>query len=205
MNKVDKSHPSGVRELKQICFCFLFARIRVAPFRGAWIETCKPMLENCGLKSRTLQGCVNWNLLKILFRIIFFVAPFRGAWIETTEKGLFFTRASRRTLQGCVNWNSSLLFAWIASPASHPSGVRELKHQHSLKVLHQNTISRTLQGCVNWNQMLLWKKEMRKKSHPSGVRELKRETRGKKGYKARSHPSGVRELKHCLHNDFLFV
>ena len=57
------SHPAGVRGLKRTGGEYILSEQRVAPRRGAWIETC--------------------NHKTVEFR--FFVAPRRGAWIETSD------------------------------------------------------------------------------------------------------------------------
>ena len=59
------SLPSRERGLKQITRMKLITLERVAPFAGAWIETC-PKINN-------------YNTNK--------VAPFAGAWIETIRQG----------------------------------------------------------------------------------------------------------------------
>ena len=76
-----ESHPAGVRGLKhrtRFCKCSHF---RVAPRRGAWIET----------------------VLVVDLILPHFVAPRRGAWIETIMASMTGSIFSRRTPQGCVD------------------------------------------------------------------------------------------------------
>ena len=56
----------------------------VAPYMGAWIETLKATECQCRLTRRTLYGCVDWNPLVTLIIMDVFVAPYMDAWIETT-------------------------------------------------------------------------------------------------------------------------
>ena len=57
--------------------------IMVAPYMGAWIEIFIIAFKPRQLSSRTLHGCVDWNLLIKSYQIQrFLVAPYMGAWIE---------------------------------------------------------------------------------------------------------------------------
>ena len=58
----------------------------VAPFAGAWIETCissgyRPYLQSLPSRERGLKLYVADNIV-----FAFLVAPFAGAWIETGTK-----------------------------------------------------------------------------------------------------------------------
>ena len=61
----------------------LHSRFCVAPYVGAWIETEDIAVMAKVILSRTLRGCVDWNLLSFARGFICRVAPYVGAWIET--------------------------------------------------------------------------------------------------------------------------
>ena len=52
------SHPTCVRGLKLLLFYNTVSRLGVAPYMGAWIETCF-RAGPCLSRSRTLHGCVD--------------------------------------------------------------------------------------------------------------------------------------------------
>ena len=90
--------------------------LSVTPCVGVWIETCLAVSIHlcmqshpawvCGLKQtilmclinwycHTLRGCVDWNWIMLMFRIILNVTPCVGVWIETSQlRHIFFTQVS---------------------------------------------------------------------------------------------------------------
>ena len=58
---IQPSHPTWVRGLKHVRGCEHQTNGCVAPYVGAWIETGTNVGLPCGLLSRTLRGCVDWN------------------------------------------------------------------------------------------------------------------------------------------------
>ena len=87
-----RSHPSRGRGLKHRCHSRRQTQGQVAPFTGAWIETCP--------RHRGKKGCL--------------VAPFTGAWIETRDHGerrsrrqsRRFTGAWIETRMGKIRWQN---------------------------------------------------------------------------------------------------
>ena len=77
------SHPLWVRGLKFL-WCQKFPNICfVAPFMGAWIEMMATWYFYEKPVSRTLYGCVDWNIHNVeKLREKPLVASFMGAWIE---------------------------------------------------------------------------------------------------------------------------
>ena len=142
------SHPTWVRGLKrtntriykqlqqvapyvgawiETCMFFLCARrFGVAPYVGAWIETVAISLQNVIFSGRTLRGCVDWNCIGKRSVPRLWVAPYVGAWIETTMSRIISGRAISRTLRGCVDWNM-LPETSVVDLKSHPTWVRGLK------------------------------------------------------------------------------
>ena len=147
------------------------AKLPVAPFVGAWIETkCGPTarrrrrpshpswvrgLKQCGLWHQCAEHCV---------------APFVGAWIETE-----------------VMWNAAdavavapFVGAWIETPAnrpqpcqgwSHPSWVRGLKHLGNGAATAHTHVAPFVGA---WIETSLWRVPLWSlRSHPSWVRGLK--------------------------------
>ena len=77
------SHPLRVRGLKSDIFMDWNRPQIVAPFTGAWIEIRSADNTQQFDVSRTLYGCVDWNIhLGWVLNIRLKVAPFTGAWIE---------------------------------------------------------------------------------------------------------------------------
>ena len=169
-----QSHPLRVRELKLRNCRKSHLRTFVAPFTGAWIETPCGIYSRPLTPSRTLYGCVNWNLAYLPDTLFLSVAPFTGAWIETLfweynkkdfivapftgawiETYLFYTKTflRSRTLYGCVNWNAYNTVRFYSYIWSHPLRVRELKLVSAHIMVTGNR--RTLYGCVNWNRGLI--------------------------------------------------
>ena len=126
----------------------------VAPYMGAWIETTmelwslvdgmshptwvrglKPDLYYGNLlkQSRTLHGCVDWNITGNTVKITTNVAPYMGAWIETTSAIVGPSTHECRTLHGCVDWNFHFQF-FLVGKLSHPTWVRGLKHGFHYKL-----------------------------------------------------------------------
>src|SRR5690606_14435211 len=69
----------------------------VAPFAGAWVETCA---------SRTGTGCYT-------------VAPFAGAWVETGNVRAMIHMTWRRSLRGSVGRNlydGEYFYPWVVAP-----------------------------------------------------------------------------------------
>ena len=128
----------------------------VAPYVGAWIETCLIKLLSYPTNSRTLCGCVDWNLKvartacwpsvapyvgawietnRSTKRLLLAtVAPYVGAWIETLVKSRSCVGGYRRTLCGCVDWNTLLDEHGCPMIESHPMWVRGLKQFFVLTV-----------------------------------------------------------------------
>ena len=79
--------------------------LTVAPYVGAWIETSPGCCPGLRPSSRTLRGCVDWNVQVTLRTCRSWVAPYVGAWIET--------------LRTCSRYFPRL--------RSHPTWVRGLK------------------------------------------------------------------------------
>ena len=77
------SHLTWVRGLKLVWSIFWIYSKNVAPYVGAWVETCNGFYYCLRNHSRTLRGCVGWNL-------VVFYHP---------------SILSCRTLRGCVGWN----------------------------------------------------------------------------------------------------
>ena len=55
----------------------------VTPCVGVWIETGKIKLLIPTYCRHTLRGCVDWNIGRLIIRIITKVTPCVGVWIET--------------------------------------------------------------------------------------------------------------------------
>ena len=105
------------------------ARVLVAPFAGAWIETFGSPDPDCGAAGRSLRGSVDRNFFKrgelLLCRVAPLagawietswrtwcqnptqVAPFAGAWIETSDSLPYMVERSSRSLRGSVDRNRS--------------------------------------------------------------------------------------------------
>ena len=120
------SHPAGVRGLKQPTEPRGPQAQRVAPRRGAWIETGTATVTSLMVMPSHPAGVRGLKPPRVEKRDKKReVAPRRGAWIETSL---------------CTTSNP-------ASPQSHPAGVRGLKRYR------RNTLgggrSRTPQGCVD--------------------------------------------------------
>ena len=153
--------------------------------------------SNTTWKSRTLRGCVDWNIGKVSISLQQFESrTLRGC----VDWNLYYTflpsGSTSRTLRGCVDWNR------IGSAAGIPLW------------------RRTLRGCVDWNFWMLISDSMLLLSHPTWVRGLKQtikierctlnivapyvgawiETRIylKARWQIRSHPTWVRGLKHLF-------
>ena len=99
----------------------------VAPYVGAWIETTDLDNLSFDFSSRTLRGCVDWNLTMDRQEHTRSVAPYVGAWIETIAFAQTSRKDASRTLRGCVDWN-----------------IRYTNETWRI-------ICRTLRGCVDWN------------------------------------------------------
>ena len=145
--------------------------------------------------SRTLHGCVDWNILKDLN---------------------LYEVSVCRTLHGCVDWNNRPIEITEGNKLSHPSWVRGLKYSWpcSLEIRIQvapfmgawieindirNRISqkkcRTLHGCVDWNYSLLFYLSMLSRRTLHGCVDWNNDAISYFWIYNRSHPSWVRGLK----------
>ena len=96
------SHPSRVRGLKfdfRESFC---ARIRVAPFAGAWIEMCSRPLYNFGIVSHPsrVRGLKYIQNMLQNFQNLSHPSRVRGLKLIAAYFQLLLVR---RTLRGCVD------------------------------------------------------------------------------------------------------
>ena len=100
--------------------------VYVAPFADAWVEINSNKSNFSNSNSRTLCGCVSWNVCDEAGNLdayrhtlrgceswnyqcspVFLrnnVAPFTGAWVEIKNRAKFIFSCSR-TLYGRVSWN----------------------------------------------------------------------------------------------------
>ena len=124
----------------------------------------------CWICSRTLRGCVDWNIKssnRILNHLLSHPTWVRGlkhrirreqiiditshpTWVRGLKLTCLklFVILNSRTLRGCVDWNNSS-FDLVISP-----------------------LGRTLRGCVDWNLCCQWSCNYYQ-SHPTWVRGLK--------------------------------
>ena len=122
--------------------------IQVAPYVGAWIETAFAVVSLFGYRSRTLRGCVDWNISGWSQTYFTTVAPYVGAWIETRRRGRTFAKGRVAPYVGA--WiETSISCQPFAFSSSHPTWVRGLK-------LHKSCAATGATG-----------------SHPTWVRGLK--------------------------------
>ena len=164
----------------------------VAPYVGAWIETTLSGLNNIftlshptwvrGLKqvteyvlavkpSRTLRGCVDWNLFSLSTHETRQVAPYVGAWIETC------TEQQRIRKFGVAPY----VGAWIETGMPKESACGSIVAPYMgawIETLPCSTttmscVRRTLRGCVDWNKGVFHSNLIYTQSHPTWVRELK--------------------------------
>ena len=99
-----QSHPAGVRGLKPTVQSATKRTTKVAPRRGAWIETPRlllfaelpPASHPAGVRGLKLGQAEGYDLEDP-------VAPRRGAWIETPGSKAAFSTPRSRTPQGCVD------------------------------------------------------------------------------------------------------
>ena len=99
---------------------------------------------------RTLYGCVDWNQYGAPSGHLRDVAPYMGAWIETVHWHRIDKGTTCRTLYGCVDWNNE---------ADARAAIAR---------------SRTLYGCVDWNKTSNLGIKWEIRSHPIWMRGLKR-------------------------------
>ena len=117
---------------------------------GAWIEISSSLALKDPAISRTLYGCVDWNMIGHKQQVHpGLVAPFMGAWIEIQSHQM----GKYKTLV------APFMGAWIEI------------HLHYLKNIFQ--VSRTLYGCVDWNHISFISLKPKNQSHPLWVRGLK--------------------------------
>ena len=119
---------------------------------GAWIETQLAGAKYVCKYSRTLYGCVDWNIIAIAITSLNQVAPYMGAWIETEPP-----RCALRLCKSHPIWVRGLKLNQgrykVCTILSHPIWVRGLKLEtHNNKIY---SLGRTLYGCVDWN-VLNW-------------------------------------------------
>ena len=127
----DMSHPSWVCGLKHNFIDCADRLQNVTPFVGVWIETWYQGWSWNTNRSHTLRGCVDWNVLKLLYPQHRFVTPFVGVWIETWHQGQVRGCNLCHTLRGCVDWNI-VVEGFLHCILGH-----------------------TLRGCVDWNHNFL--------------------------------------------------
>ena len=101
-------------------------------------------------RSRTLCGCVDWNL----------------------GKGIGSKSDSSRTLCGCVDWNLSVFLPHRGQLSRTLCGCVDWNMIQTVRI--RNNIRRTLCGCVDWNGTWSADNLNGLKSHPMRVRGLKR-------------------------------
>ena len=99
------SHPSRVRGLKQNYPVCPLTLKQVAPFTGAWIETSMlPYTAGNGC-SRTLHGCVDWNMFDWAKSLNWTSRTLHGCVDWNYYPPIRLLYHTRRTLHGCVDWN----------------------------------------------------------------------------------------------------
>ena len=121
------SHPIRVRGLKHCCSYIPKRTKTVAPYTGAWIETCVAW-QRRSPPGRTLYGCVDWNDEATDEALVKFVAPYTGAWIETPEAlGLTAAELSHPIrVRGLKRHDRP---EWLRRVESHPIRVRGLEQR----------------------------------------------------------------------------
>ena len=124
-------------------------------------------------QSRTLHGCVDWNLAKIfqlqenkvapytgawieikIWRETskqVLVAPYTGAWIEIQVNTAITGKGYRRTLHGCVDWNLKLTQKSVEVSRRTLHGCVDWNKRNRRTWWIWN--GRTLHGCVDWNSV----------------------------------------------------
>ena len=97
------SHPMWVRGLKRMEHTLDNVRIEVAPYVGAWIETCSALSLPVSAWSHPMwvRGLKLFGTLTS--RRVSAVAPYVGAWIETNAISGAINSYYGRTLCGCVD------------------------------------------------------------------------------------------------------
>ena len=101
---------------------------KVAPFMGVWIEieAGKEKLHLAG--SRTLHGCVDWNVgVQYNDPFLFESHPSWVCGLKLGPSRQCRQKVSRRTLHGCVDWNDIGDMRNMEREMSHPSWVCGLK------------------------------------------------------------------------------
>ena len=97
------SHPSRVRGLKHLGRLNVYYQVVVAPFTGAWIETCCHLSSSLFSFVAPFTGAWIETDIALDFCKQHPVAPFTGAWIETIVHLKFYKPFASRTLHGCVD------------------------------------------------------------------------------------------------------
>ena len=144
-----ESHPTWVRGLKIGKGGCVLCGGGVAPYVGAWIETLKAGSSILAKESRTLRGCVDWNLWCLSNMCALQCRTLRGCVDWNAESWCYKKLLTSRTLRGCVDWNSNLALT-VSAPLSRT--LRGCVDWNRQSLLLSCLISgRTLRGCVDWN------------------------------------------------------
>ena len=164
--------------------------------------------------SRTLRGCVDWNLCRSANDGLIKSHP---TWVRGLKHNTIvdLKKLICRTLRGCVDWNEEKRNATLFPVRSHPTWVRGLKRnlKHSNIILHEvapyvgawietfwwflftNVLSVApyvgawIETQDMWNIFNDWE------SHPTWVRGLKHSYKFNRQTHYQSHPTWVRGLK----------
>ena len=100
--------------------------------------------------SHTLRGCVDWNVNRSIYKLVFKSHTLRGCVDWNFATGNIFCPTYRHTLRGCVDWNHRI------------TASKRQKYRHTLRgcvdwnfflwQLFRFAPSHTLRGCVDWNR-----------------------------------------------------
>ena len=144
----------------------------VAPFMGAWIEIFDFYLYISFFWSRTLYGCVDWNMIKSNWSRIKSRRTLYGCVDWNSRRIKKRIRKPSRTLYGCVDWNACQFLSLPTSRQVAPFMGAWIEIG-SYWYVYEGIDSRTLYGCVDWNHVIGIVDVKAYMSHPLWVRGLK--------------------------------
>ena len=123
----------------------------------AWVCGLKPhtLKHLNNLKSHTLRGCVDWNLIRTEYWGHSIVTPCVGVWIETDISLIGLVHPLCHTLRGCVDWNDCFNTNKVAQPSHTLRGCVDWNGKPAEALYY--FMGHTLRGCVDWN----WKHTVR--------------------------------------------